>query len=75
MWQSLRLPEATAAAALEAASPTEPRAALSSIPQAIEQTLPLTLVGNKLDLRAGLPEAAGVCTAQGQHLAMVSGWG
>ncbi|XP_021263042.1 ras and EF-hand domain-containing protein-like isoform X7 [Numida meleagris] len=39
--------------------------------------LPLMLVGNKSDLRAGLPEAAGVCTAQGQRLAMVSScfWG
>ncbi|OXB62808.1 hypothetical protein ASZ78_008026 [Callipepla squamata] len=32
--------------------------------------LPLMLVGNKSDLRAGLPETAGVCTAQGQRLAM-----
>ncbi|KAK2524452.1 hypothetical protein Q9233_009381 [Columba guinea] len=39
--------------------------------KAMEQTLPLMLVGNKLDLQAGLPEAARVCAAQGQHLAMV----
>ncbi|XP_031411095.1 ras and EF-hand domain-containing protein-like [Meleagris gallopavo] len=31
--------------------------------------LPLMLVGNKSDLRAGLPEAAGVHTAHGQRLA------
>lgn len=30
------------------------------------------LVGNKTDLRPGLPEAAGVRTAHGQKLAMVS---
>ncbi|PKK25369.1 hypothetical protein A306_00000360 [Columba livia] len=39
--------------------------------KAMEQTLPLMLVGNKLDLQAGLPEAARVCAAQGQHLATV----
>ncbi|POI25785.1 hypothetical protein CIB84_010464, partial [Bambusicola thoracicus] len=33
-------------------------------------TLPLMLVGNKSDLRAGLPETAGVPTAHGQRLAM-----
>lgn len=35
------------------------------------------LVGNKSDLRAGLPEAAGVHTAHGQRLATVSSrcWG
>lgn len=31
------------------------------------------LVGNKSDLRAGLPEMVGVHTAHGQRLAMVSG--
>ncbi|XP_040536346.1 uncharacterized protein LOC100858360 isoform X3 [Gallus gallus] len=35
--------------------------------------LPLMLVGNKSDLRAGLPEMVGVHTAHGQRLAMVSG--
>lgn len=30
------------------------------------------LVGNKMDLRPGLPEAAGVRTALGQQLATVS---
>ncbi|PKU40686.1 ras and ef-hand domain-containing [Limosa lapponica baueri] len=35
--------------------------------------LPLMLVGNKLDLRPGLPEAAGVRTAHGQQLAMAHG--
>uniref|UniRef100_A0A8C9EVG5 Uncharacterized protein n=1 Tax=Pavo cristatus TaxID=9049 RepID=A0A8C9EVG5_PAVCR len=39
--------------------------------------LPLMLVGNKSDLRAGLLETAGVHTALGQRLAMVSSccWG
>lgn len=56
---------------LEAASPTR---ALShpSLPQATEKPLLLVLVGNKMDLRPGLPEAAGVHTAHGQQLAMVS---
>lgn len=75
LWQSLHLPETTTAATLEAASPMQPGATLPSLPQAMEQTLPLMLVGNKLDLQAGLPEAARVCAAQGQHLAMVSGLG
>ncbi|XP_052528300.1 ras and EF-hand domain-containing protein-like [Tympanuchus pallidicinctus] len=39
--------------------------------------LPLMLVGNKSDLRAALPETAGVHTAHGQRLATVSSccWG
>nr|XP_047902308.1 ras and EF-hand domain-containing protein-like isoform X6 [Anser cygnoides] len=40
--------------------------------KAAETALPLMLVGNKTDLRPGLPEAAGVRTAHGQKLAMVS---
>ncbi|KAI6077914.1 Translation initiation factor IF-2-like isoform X5 [Aix galericulata] len=39
-------------------------------PFAAETALPLMLVGNKTDLRPGLPEAVGVCTAHGQKLAM-----
>lgn len=50
-----------------------------SLQQAAETALPLMLVGNKTDLRPGLPEAAGVSAAHGQKLAMVSshssGWG
>nr|XP_047902304.1 EF-hand calcium-binding domain-containing protein 4B-like isoform X2 [Anser cygnoides] len=38
--------------------------------KAAETALPLMLVGNKTDLRPGLPEAAGVRTAHGQKLAM-----
>ncbi|XP_071899589.1 ras and EF-hand domain-containing protein-like isoform X1 [Anas platyrhynchos] len=38
--------------------------------KAAETALPLMLVGNKTDLRPGLPEAAGVSTAHGQKLAM-----
>ncbi|XP_009468453.1 PREDICTED: ras and EF-hand domain-containing protein-like [Nipponia nippon] len=38
--------------------------------KATERPLPLMLVGNKMDLRPGLPEAAGVRTAHGQQLAM-----
>ncbi|GAB0194340.1 ras and EF-hand domain-containing protein-like [Grus japonensis] len=38
--------------------------------KATERPLPLMLVGNKMDLRPGLPEAAGVHTAHGQQLAM-----
>ncbi|XP_040425837.1 ras-related protein Rab-44-like isoform X3 [Cygnus olor] len=40
--------------------------------KAAETALPLMLVGNKTDLRPSLPEAAGVRTAHGQKLAMVS---
>ncbi|XP_040425843.1 ras and EF-hand domain-containing protein-like isoform X8 [Cygnus olor] len=43
-----------------------------SLQQAAETALPLMLVGNKTDLRPSLPEAAGVRTAHGQKLAMVS---
>lgn len=60
--------QATAVAV--AASPPEPRA--TPLLQATERLLPLMLVGNKMDLRPGLPEAAGVHTALGQQLAMVS---
>ncbi|XP_066859662.1 ras and EF-hand domain-containing protein-like [Anser cygnoides] len=45
---------------------------IEDIKQAAETALPLMLVGNKTDLRPGLPEAAGVRTAHGQKLAMVS---
>lgn len=44
----------------------------SSLPQGTEQSLPVMLVGNKMDLRPGLPKTAEVHTAQGQQLAMVS---
>ncbi|XP_067161505.1 ras and EF-hand domain-containing protein-like [Apteryx mantelli] len=38
--------------------------------KASERPLPLMLVGNKIDLRPGLPEAAGVHTTHGEKLAM-----
>ncbi|XP_051484270.1 ras and EF-hand domain-containing protein-like isoform X2 [Apus apus] len=41
--------------------------------KATARPLPLILVGNKTDLRAGLPLAAGVSSTQGQQLAMAHG--
>ncbi|XP_068814530.1 ras and EF-hand domain-containing protein-like [Struthio camelus] len=38
--------------------------------KATERPLPLMLVGNKIDLRPGLPEAVGVHTTHGEKLAM-----